>query len=98
MTNPEGTLPAGVPALPLKADHLAERVVDGELVLYDPQRQYVHALNPTAAFVWRGCDGEHDVASIIAELAELYPGSRQAIEEDVVEILKQFQASGLLRA
>ena len=83
--------------LPLRAGHLVERVVDGELVLYDPQRQYVHALNPTAAFVWRCCDGQHEAAGIASELAELYPESREAIGQDVPEILRQFHEGGLLR-
>lgn len=84
--------------LPTRADHLVERVVDGELVLYDPQRQYVHALNPTAAFVWRCCDGKHEAAGIASDLAGLYPESREAIEQDVPEILRQFHEGGLLKA
>lgn len=79
-----------------RAGHLAERLVDGELVVYDPGRQFVHALNPTAAFIWRACDGKHDQASIVAALAERYPDSRQAIEEDVQETLRLFRSEGLL--
>ena len=80
----------------LRADHLNERLVDGELVLYDHARQFVHALNPTAAFIWRACDGRHDQASIAAALAERYPESREAIEEDVLATLELFRAEGLL--
>ena len=98
MVHPASSSPKINATLPLRADHLVERVVDGELVLYDPRRQYVHALNPTAAFVWRYCDGEHDAAGIASELAELYPESRDAIRQDVPEILRLFQKSGLLKA
>lgn len=82
--------------MPVRASRLAERLVDGELVLYDPIRQHVHALNPTASFVWRACDGCHDEASIIAALAERYPDCREMIETDVADILVQFRAEGLL--
>jgi hypothetical protein len=79
-----------------RADHVTERVVDGELVLYDPRRQYVHALNSTAAFVWQACDGYRDEPAIVAELIGLYPESSQAIESDVLEILDLFLSEGLL--
>jgi len=82
----------------LRADHVAERLLDGELVLYDPRRQRVHVLNPTAAVAWRLCDGAHTLDGIVAALAERYPRSRRAIEADVPEILRMFRTEGLLRA
>ncbi|MCL4531836.1 MAG: PqqD family protein [Actinobacteria bacterium] len=98
MAKSTSSSPSEISSLPVRAGHLVERVVDGELVLYDPRNQYVHALNPTAAFVWGACDGEHDTAAIVAELAQLYPESLDAIESDVPEILMQFHGSGLLQA
>ena len=91
-------IPSGLaaPASPARARHVTARVVDGELVLYDAKRQRVHVLNPTAAFVWSLCDGKHDEATIIASLAERYPDSRQAIEEDVPGILELVRSEGLL--
>jgi len=83
---------------PVRVRHLKERLLDGELVLYDPERQYVYALNPTAAFVWRACDGRHGAASIVAALAERYPESRREIEVDVPEIIERFRSDGLLDA
>lgn len=81
---------------PGRAIHVVERLLDGELVLYDPVRQRVHALNPTAAFVWRACDGRCSQADIAESLARQYPGDRQAILEDVPQILALFAAEGLL--
>ncbi len=97
MAESQAALLTEVYSVPRRADHLAERLVDGELVLYDPQRQRVHALNPTAAFVWRACNGQHDEKSIIAELSERYPESRQTIEADVTEVLELFRTEGLLK-
>lgn len=83
-------------SLPRRAHHVTERIVDGELVLYDPRRRRVHALNATAAFIWQTCDGERDQASILATLTGRYPDSREAIEADVRETLALFISEGLL--
>ncbi|MGI5835861.1 MAG: PqqD family protein [Chloroflexota bacterium] len=82
--------------LPVQANHLVERVVDGELVLYDPKRQCVHALNPTAAFVWRNCDGQQGAEEVINSLADYYPDKLTEIERDVREILARFLDEGLI--
>ena len=84
--------------VPQHASHITERLVDGELVLYDSKRQCLHALNPSAALVWLQCDGKHDQASIVAALIERYPGSRAQIEQDVPEVLSLFATQGLLKS
>ncbi len=83
-------------ALPRRAGHLTERFVDGELVLYDPERQYVHALNATAAFIWSMCDGNRDRASIAQVLAGRYPDNRGVIERDVSAAIDALLSAGLL--
>jgi hypothetical protein len=93
---PPETLSTHIPVLPHRVEHVTERIVDGELVLYDPHRQFVHALNPTAAFVWRACDGDRDEAAIAAGLSQLYPESSEVIERDVRETLDLFVSEGLL--
>jgi hypothetical protein len=42
-----------------------EEVVN-ELVVYDQERHRAHRLNPTAAWVWRHCDGERTVGDMAA--------------------------------
>lgn len=92
----EPNLAAAAPALPLRAGHIVERIVDGDLVLYDQNRQQVHVLNAPAAFVWQLCEGGHDAGEMAAALAEHFPRSREPIESDVREILSDFSARGLL--
>jgi Coenzyme PQQ synthesis protein D (PqqD) len=82
--------------MPLRATHVAERLVEGELVLYNPASQRVHVLNATAACAWRLCDGRHTEADIVAALAERYPENRQAIQQDIAEMLDLFRAEDLL--
>jgi hypothetical protein len=46
------------------------QTVGNELVVYDQARQQVHNLNPTAAMIWRYCDGQTTVAEGAALLSE----------------------------
>jgi PqqD family protein of HPr-rel-A system len=45
---------------------------DDGLVVYDPRRDLVHHLNPTAAVIFDLCDGTRDVAAIASTLAEVF--------------------------
>jgi hypothetical protein len=44
-----------------RADELVMSEFEGEVVLYDLGRHRAFALNPTAALVWRQCDGKTPV-------------------------------------
>jgi len=35
-----------------------------EMVLYDPETESIHTLNPTAHFIWNLCDGNHAMEDI----------------------------------
>jgi hypothetical protein len=85
-----------ISARPFRDSRVAERLIDGELVLYDPTNQRVHVLNSTAAMTWLLCNGEHTAVEIVGALAERYPENRNQIEGDVPEILELFRAEGLL--
>lgn len=71
--------------------------IDGRFSVYNPLSQRVLTLNETASDVWRLCDGESDVASIVAALAAAYGQPVDAIHEAVVETISLFTAEGLLR-
>jgi hypothetical protein len=79
-----GTLPRALQG------SLLEEEVGEELLLYDQDRHTAHCLSPTAACVWRHCDGEHDVA----ELAVLATVS----EDLVVDVLHELRKKNLLAA
>jgi hypothetical protein len=81
-----------------RTEEIVERGLDGELVVYDLERQQVHILNPTAAAVWYLWDGDHTPATIASTLAEYFPESRDVIQEDVENILQSFALEGLLEA
>jgi len=57
-----------------RKEHLLIQEVGNELVIYDQERHHAHRLNPTAALVWRHCDGQRTVA----DLAQLLDADTQA--------------------
>jgi len=72
-------------------------IVEGlgdELVIYDEERDKAHALNPTAASVFRHADGHHDIAKLCEAVAEDL--GQPAPEELVLRGLAQLAERGLL--
>ena len=53
-----------------RIEGLLTEEVDGELLVYDGERDVACRLNSTAALVWRSSDGERTVADLVAVLSE----------------------------
>lgn len=51
-----------------RKDGLLIRELGGELLVYDLERHRAHCLNPTAALVFKRCDGRTGVAKMAREL------------------------------
>jgi hypothetical protein len=49
---------------------LIVKTVGDEVLVYDLARHRAHSLNPTAAAVWRQCDGHRDAAAIAAVIQQ----------------------------
>src|SRR5688572_5899715 len=47
-----------------RKQNLVEQEVDGELLIYDLERDKALCLNETSAMVWQACDGKRTVAEI----------------------------------
>jgi hypothetical protein len=68
-----------------------------ETMLYDPQSEDLHVLNPTALLTWEHCDGEHtpeDIAAVIE--AQCAGTAGRDIVGDVRKTLEVFLEKGLL--
>ena len=77
-------------------EQLLVRTIAHEIVVYDLARAKVHALNRTAAIVWRCCDGRTTVAEAAAVVAaEL---DQPPSEEIVCLALEQLSGRHLLQA
>jgi Coenzyme PQQ synthesis protein D (PqqD) len=85
----------GIPAfIPMRKDLLVRELHD-EIIVYDGRTRKAHCLNPTAAAIWKLCDGKKSVEEIASAL-------RQALAAPVDEGLvwlavREFNKSGLLQ-
>lgn len=57
---------------PRRAEALEINEAEDGLVVYDPARDMVHHLNPSAAMIFDLCDGTRDIEAIANVLAEAY--------------------------
>lgn len=66
-----------------------ETEIDGDISLYDAQREQVLVLNGTASDVWRLCDGQQTFDEIVLLLAGAYAIDEAKIRADVEQAIKQ---------
>lgn len=76
---------------------LLEKELDGELMVYDPQRDAVHVLNPTARMVYRlHREGKDPQAIERALRAQWRVPDDRPLGEDVQGCLGELRDRGLL--
>ena len=85
--------PQARPRLP-KGVKLKRDEVRGRWTLLAPER--IFEIDSTAATVLELCNGERDLATIVAELAERYTSPAAVIEKDVVAMLADLKAKRVL--
>ena len=74
-----------------------EAPLQGELMLFDPGTSKFFVLNRTMSFVWRRCDGDHTVESMVRDLpAEFQDVNPAAAEEDLRRAVAELGSLGLL--
>jgi len=83
------------PPLPLaRTESLIIKEVADETLVYDSNNDKAHCLNPTAALVWKNCDGKRTVAQL-RELMEQEAGA--AVPEEMIWLaLDQLEQFSLL--
>ena len=84
--------------MPLQRCDLRVHELDGDALIYDMKSADTHRLNVSAAFIWRLCDGRHDVDAIIKKLTGVYDVTPDAAREHVERILGEFSARNLFEA
>jgi hypothetical protein len=75
---------------------LVVQPVDGEVVIYDPEADALHHLEPTAAAVWTLLNGNRSVRAVAADLADVYGAAEESVRLDVLELAKVMHERGLL--
>lgn len=83
---------------PNRKEDVHARKLGDEWLLYDPKMEKVHILNATAEYVWRLCDGNHDLAAIKNKLGESYNDiNDDQLQSDLEQILAEFRKIGVLQ-
>lgn len=71
-------------------------LLDEEGVVFDPITNLLHYLNPTAALVFRLCDGTATAKETVQELALVYDVEPQELDAEVRKLVSQYQKLGLV--
>ncbi len=84
-------------SLPLRRTEVRrQNLPDGSVLLFDTRTSDAIAISQSAALVWEACDGAHPVATIADQLFTLYEAPHDQIVADVISVLNDFTARGLL--
>ena len=77
-----------------RREGIISKELDGEVLIYDRERDKAHCLNSTAALVWQHCDGRSSVTDLARAVSKRLGG---AVDEMVIELaLKQLSRDHLL--
>jgi Coenzyme PQQ synthesis protein D (PqqD) len=90
MTVPDGYRPA-------KVDDVLELDMGDGLILYNQDSSLVHHLNPSAALVWRLCDGEATTRQLAREIADEYGLQHPDVLRQVSSVVAEFDALDLVK-
>jgi Coenzyme PQQ synthesis protein D (PqqD) len=80
---------------PKHIDDLDINPADDGYIIYQPDQDRVHYLNPTAVFILELCNGRNSVEEIVELLQQAY-GLGEAPEQVVQEAIAKLKAEGLL--
>lgn len=81
---------------PQAQGHVATVEMEDYLVLLDDQGR-LHVLNPTAAVIWRRCDGRTTLGQLVAEMSVGYDADPFTITRDLLDVLAGLVRMGLIR-
>jgi hypothetical protein len=76
---------------------VAEREIDEDLILSDPETGAVVSLNVVAGFVWELCDGTRDTTAIADAIAATFDRPHEEVAADIQEILEELTGAGLVQ-
>jgi PqqD family protein of HPr-rel-A system len=91
--------PMTVPSdyMPGKAAEVLELDMGDGVILYNHDSSLVHHLNPSAALLWRLCDGEATVKELASDIAEEYSLVPDAVLDEISGVIAEFDALNLVQ-
>lgn len=87
----------GAGFVPKHRARICSAELDDEVVLFDEDSGRLHTLDSVASVVWACLDGTQAVAGIAVELAEVFGADPTVVEADVLRLVRELGAQGLLR-
>lgn len=82
---------------PERMTGIEEQRAGEDLVLYDPRVGRLHHLNPTAAAVWRLCDGTATLDDIVARVSvEFALAPEDSPAADIGTLLREWRSIGII--
>jgi hypothetical protein len=79
-----------------RRDGLHVREIDGETVILDQDKEQMHSLNPTAAFIFEEIDGRRTVDEICRALADSFNVSLEVAARDTRALVDQLRKLDLI--
>jgi hypothetical protein len=73
-----------------------QRLPDGSVLLFHHAHNRAYVVTPATAHVWEWCDGATSPSKLSDTLAAIYDADRQRIGRDVVAVLYDLAAHGLV--
>jgi hypothetical protein len=70
--------------------------VDGELILLDREKEFVHQLNGTSAYIWERCNGQFSAAEIASHVSEAFDVDELTALRDVLTLIERLNGLRLL--
>jgi len=70
--------------------------IDGERVVFNPQRGEVHQLNPIGSVIWEFLDGTTTIGELVADLSDAFHVAPDTVRADLVSLLTLLDEHWLL--
>ncbi len=82
---------------PRRAAEVLELDMGDGVILYSHHSSLVHHLNPSAALLWRLCEGKATVKDLAGTIAEEYGLKPDVVLEEISSVIAEFDALDLIR-
>lgn len=87
----------GLPAayIPRRRGDVLEIDLGDGLIIYDRDANLVHHLNPSAALVWRMCEGKSSVHELVQVIVDELGSTPHEVNAQVRDLLRELDEVGL---
>lgn len=77
--------------IPRRRGDVLELDLGDGVIIYDRDANLVHHLNPSAALVWRMCEGESTVSELVQVLVDVLGLSLHEVNAQVADLLQELE-------